>query len=60
MEGIRKYNVEFIIVNEREYSYWLPPEQDCFQSLARAYPGNFQLVHQEPRLKIFEVVPDFT
>jgi hypothetical protein len=60
MEGIHKYNVEFIIVNERGNSYWLPPEQDCFQSLARRYPGYFQLVHQEPRLKIFAVVPDFT
>jgi hypothetical protein len=60
MEGIQKYNVKFIVIDERQYSYWYPTEEDCFQSLTRAYPGSFQLVHEEPRLKIFEVAPDYT
>jgi len=60
MDGIHKYNVDFIIVNEREYSYWLPSDQDCFESLANDYPGNLQLLHQEPRLRIYKIIPDFT
>jgi hypothetical protein len=60
MQGIHKYNIEFIVVNEREYSYWLPPEQDSLQPLLHAYPGGFQLVYHEPRLSIYAVIPDFT
>jgi len=55
MNGIRRYGVEFVVVSDREVSYWLPPEQDCFEALVQAYPGQFGLVHQEPRLKIFQV-----
>ncbi len=58
MQGIRKYGVQFVIVNKRSKSYWIPPEQDCFQSLFSAYPKAFRLVHEEPRLRIFEIVPD--
>jgi len=57
MEGIRKYHVDFVIVNERENSYWLPPEQDCFAPLFSAYPRAFRLVHEGPRFRIFEIIP---
>jgi hypothetical protein len=60
MEGIHKYNVEFVIVSFRKDSYWLPREQESFEALIRAYPGAFQLVHGEPRLKIYKIIPDFT
>jgi hypothetical protein len=59
MEGIHKYKVEFVIVSLRKDSYWLPREQASFETLVRAYPGAFQLVHDEPRLKIYKIIPDF-
>jgi hypothetical protein len=60
MEGICKYKVEFVIVStNKKYSYWLPPEKECLEVLARAYPRAFQLVHEEPGLEIFRVIPDF-
>ena len=58
MEGIRRHRVEFVVVIDRESSYWLPPEGDCFNELTRAYPGRFGLVHESPRLKIFRVSGD--
>jgi Dolichyl-phosphate-mannose-protein mannosyltransferase len=59
MEGIRKYKVEFVIVNDRQNSYWLPPEHECFGSLSRAYPKAFQVVHQELGLRIYKIITDF-
>ncbi len=56
MEGIRKYGVQLIVINERTWSYWLPPEEDCFAALARAHPTAFRLVAEGPRFRIFEVI----
>jgi hypothetical protein len=58
MDGIRRHKVEFVIVNRREDTYWFPPDQDCFEPLFSAYPKTFRLVHEEPRLRIFQIVPD--
>jgi len=55
MDGIRHHGVEYVVVTDRVNSYWLPPEGKCFDELTRAYPGQFRLVHEEPRLKIFRV-----
>ena len=61
MEGIRKYNVEFVVVTERpRYSYWLPPENICFEALIRSYPTSFHLVHEEPQFRVWRVNPDFS
>ena len=56
MEGIRKHKVQFIILSERLYSYWLPPESIPFEALSRLYPHDFQLVHDEPLFKIYKFV----
>jgi len=58
MEGIQQYNVEFVIVSDRKFSYWLPQERDCFLPLVSAYPRAFRLVHEGPQFRIFAVVPD--
>jgi hypothetical protein len=55
MDGIRHHGVEYVVVTDRAKSYWLPPEEKCFDELTRAYPGRFRLVHEEPRLRIFRV-----
>ncbi|HEY1374909.1 MAG TPA: glycosyltransferase family 39 protein [Candidatus Binatia bacterium] len=56
MEGIRKQKVEFVIVTERRQNYWLPPESICFDSVYRAYPKAFELVHEESLFRVFKVV----
>jgi hypothetical protein len=55
MNGIAKYKVGFLVVVNRENSYYLPSDEDCFASLIAAYPGNFRLAYQTPSLRIFEV-----
>jgi hypothetical protein len=59
MEGIRRHGVEFVVVTDKKESYWLPPDQDCFEALASAYPRAFRLVHEESRLesrlRIFQI-----
>jgi hypothetical protein len=59
MEGIRKHGVEFVVVSSRPYSYWLPPEDRCFESLLRFYPAAFQALHNDARFRIFKVVPEY-
>jgi hypothetical protein len=58
MDGIRKHKVEFVIVSVRHYSYWLPPESVCFESLLHTYPDAFQLVHEESQFAVFKVVSE--
>jgi hypothetical protein len=56
MDGIHKYDVAYVVVSQRSSSYWIPPEEDCFASLVRAYPASFRLVSQGPRFQIFEMM----
>jgi len=58
MEGIHKHKVAFVIVSDRQNSYWLPPEQECFRLLLAAYPEDFRLVHAGPHERIFALVTD--
>ena len=58
MDGIRRHGVEFVVVSSRKYTYWFPPEQDCFESLLRVYPRVFRPVHEGPRMRIFQVAPE--
>ena len=54
MEGIRKYHVRYVVVDEED-TYWRPGAWECFKELSRAYPGEFQLVHQGPHNRVFFV-----
>jgi len=56
MDGIRRHHIGAILVVHQAQSYWLPPEDVCFQLLLQAYPGAFQLVHQELGTWVYEVV----
>jgi hypothetical protein len=56
MEGILKHKVNFVAVVRRDYNYFLPPDDDCFNPLLAAYPNDFRSVFQAPDFKIFEVV----
>ena len=54
MEGIRRYHVQYVVVVEGD-TYWRPASDECFRALSRAYPNEFQLVHQGPHDWVFAV-----
>jgi hypothetical protein len=54
MEGIRKYNVNYVILIRRKLSYFLPPEEDCFAPLLANYGSEFRLVADTPKYQIFK------
>jgi len=58
MDGIRIHHIGYVVVVERSFSYYLPPEAICFGLLHRAYPDVFRLVDSKGQVKIFEVLPD--
>jgi len=60
MEGILRNRVNYVLVARREYNYYLPPDDDCFAPLLRAYPEAFRLVHQVPEFRIFRVVTNLS
>jgi hypothetical protein len=55
MEGIRRLKVDYVVVVHRHYSYYLPPDDDCFAPLLAAYPEAFGLVFQTPEFRVFLV-----
>jgi Dolichyl-phosphate-mannose-protein mannosyltransferase len=55
MDGIRRHHVELLVVAHHGHSYWLPPEDACFQLLQRAYPTAFHLIHHGVDYWVFEV-----
>jgi Dolichyl-phosphate-mannose-protein mannosyltransferase len=55
MNGIRRYQVQYIVVADGYDSYWKPPAADCFSAVARAYPDAFHLVRQMPHERVYEV-----
>lgn len=58
MEGIKRYNVRYVVVQNGNDSYWAPSAEDCFQALYQAYPGAFRLAHAGPHNEVYEVLPD--
>jgi hypothetical protein len=55
MDGIRRHHIGAILIVHQAQSYWLPPEDVCFEALLRAYPGGFQLVHQDGDAWVYDV-----
>jgi hypothetical protein len=55
MDGIRRHHVDVLLVAHHRSSYWLPPEDVCFQSLAEAYGSAFHIVHNGGDFKIYEI-----
>ena len=56
MDGVRRHHVGAILVVHHKNDYWLPPEDQCFQSLLQVYPSYFVLKHQGPDNWVYEVV----
>jgi hypothetical protein len=57
MDGIRRHGVGMLVVAHHSGSYWLPPEDVCFQSLAQAYGSAFHVVNHGRDYQVFEVTP---
>jgi hypothetical protein len=53
MDGVRRLKVDYVVVVHRQSSYYLPPDDSCFDQLLRAYPKNFRLVFATPEFRIF-------
>jgi hypothetical protein len=56
MDGILRHRVNFVLVVQRPFNYYLPPDDDCFEPLLAAYPDAFRSVYQSPKFRVFEVV----
>jgi hypothetical protein len=57
MEGLRRFNIRYIIVVDRDFSYYLPPDEVCFDLVQGAYPNSFHLVALLGQARIYEVTP---
>jgi hypothetical protein len=58
MAGIQRHGVRWLVVTERDRSYWLPKEADIFDSLLEAHPDAFRLEAGGPKWRVFAVDPD--
>jgi hypothetical protein len=58
MEGLRRFGVRYVIVIDRDFSYYLPPDEVCFDIVEKAYPNAFRMAAQIGQARIYEVVPE--
>jgi hypothetical protein len=58
MHGIRNHHIGYVIVIDREFTYYFPSETVCFELLDKAYPDTFHLVDKNSQLRIYEVRPE--
>lgn len=56
MEGLRRLNIRYIIVVDRDFSYYLPPDEVCFDIVQGAYPSAFRLEAQLGQARIYQVI----
>jgi hypothetical protein len=56
MDGILRNKVDFVLVVRRPYNYYLPPDDQCFTPLVKAYPGPFHLLYENPQFSVFQVL----
>ncbi len=57
MEGFRRFGIRYVIVIDRDYSYYLPPDEVCFEIVEKAHPNAFRLAAQIGQARIYEVLP---
>jgi hypothetical protein len=57
MEGFRRLGIRYVIVIDRDFSYYLPPDEVCFDIVQRAFPNAFRPVAQLGQARIYEVIP---
>jgi len=57
MEGFHRHGIRYVIVVDRDLSYYLPADEVCFDIVQRAYPNAFRLAIQLGQARIYEVIP---
>jgi len=55
LEGLRRLGVRYVLVIDRDDSYYLPPDEVCFDIVERAYPNTFRLAVQLGQARIYEI-----
>jgi len=58
MEGFRRLGIRYVLVIDRDYSYYLPSDEACFDVVEKVYPNAFHLVAQLGQARIYEVIPE--
>jgi hypothetical protein len=56
MRGIGEHHIQYVIVIDRGFNYYLPADPVCFDVLYRAYPQSFRLANANGSVKIYEVL----
>jgi hypothetical protein len=56
MEGLRKHHINYVVVVDRGFNYYLPSETTCLNLLYAAYPEAFRLVEPKGQVRIYEVL----
>jgi hypothetical protein len=56
MQGIRSMKIDYIVVVNRPYNYYFPPDGISIAALIAAYPNALELVQQTPEFRVFRVV----
>jgi hypothetical protein len=58
MDGFRRLDIRYVLVIDRDFSYYLPPDEVCFGIVEKAYPNAFRLAAQIGQARIYEVIPE--
>jgi len=56
MEGIQKHKVRYLIIIDRDFSYYMPSDETCFEKLEAAYPNSFRLVERNGEARVYEIL----
>jgi len=56
MDGIQSHKINYVIVVERDDTFYLPKDEDSFAALYKSFPDKMHLLYQAPGLKIFQVI----
>ena len=55
LQGIVRHQVDYVVVIRHQDAYYLPDDEACWNPLLAAHGELFQVVYQEPDLKIYRV-----
>lgn len=55
LQGIVQHQVDYVVVIKHNPPYYLPDDEACWDPLLAAHGDLFQVVYQEPDLKIYRV-----
>lgn len=60
MQGIREHHIRYVVVVARDFSYYFPSDETCFDLLYAAFPSSFRLIQSGVSEKVYQVRQDST